>query len=229
MIAGFPFLTGRPLWSGLAAYYKLDGITDSSGNGNTLTNDFGVSFVAGKIGNAAQFGGTNWLESSSLDLSGLSEFTICFWVQHLDSIFDGDLNEVAGDWNAGVGPIIVAFGGLGQFEQYGFNSLGVEINTNFGKFSVFDTTQRNADYRFIAIRLNGDGLQLKINNENFITTAVSSGAILNTTEGAFYVGDGGDELPLADEDKLDAFGIWNRALSDSNILALYNNGNGKEI
>jgi hypothetical protein len=229
MIAGFPFLAGRPLWSGLAAFYKLDGLTDSSGNGNTLTNDEGVSFVAGKIGNAAQFNGENWLESSSLDLSGLSEFTICFWVQHLDVSDIDELNEVAGDWSAGSGPIIVAFSGLGQFDEYGFSSLGVQINTSLGAFTVFDPTQRNADWRFIAIRLNGNGLQLKTNNENWITTAVSSGATLDATEGAFYVGDGGDEIPLADEDKLDAFGVWNRALSDTNIVNLYNAGTGREI
>lgn len=228
MIAGFPFLAGRPLWSGLAAFYKLDGLTDSSGNGNALTNDNGVSFVAGKIGNAAQFDGTNWLESSSLDLSGLSEFTICFWVQHLDVSAD-ELNEVTGDWHSGVGPIIVTFGGLSQFSAFGFSSLGVRINTSLGAFTVLDATQRNADWRFIAIRLSESGLQLKTNSENWITTAVSGGATLDATEGAFYVGDGGDESPLADEDKLDAFGVWNRALSDSSILALYNNGTGREI
>lgn len=229
MIAGFPFLAGRPLWSGLAAFYKLDGLTDSSGNGNTLTNNNGVSFVAGKIGNAAQFDGTNWLESSSLDLSGLSQFTICFWVQHLDSSEEEQLNEVAGDWVSGSGPIVIAFGGIGQFQAYGFDSLGVRINTGLGAFTVLDPTQRNADWRFIAIRLSESGLQLKINNENWITTAVSSGATLDATEGTFYVGDGGDEAPLADEDKLDAFGIWNRALSDTNIVNLYNAGTGREI
>lgn len=228
MIAALPFINSQPAWSRLLAFYKLDGLTDASGNGNTLTNDNGVSFVAGKIGNAAQFDGTNWLESSSLDLSGLKEFTICFWVQHLDVSAD-ELNEVTGDWSAGAGPIVVAFGGLGQFSEFGFASLGVRINTSLGEFTVIDPTQRNADWRFIAIRLNGNGLQLKTNNENWITTAVSSGSTLDTTEGVFYVGDGGDEMPIADEDKLDAFGVWNRALSDSNILGLYNAGAGREI
>lgn len=228
MIAALPFINSQPAWSRLLAFYKLDGLTDSSGNGNTLTNDNGVSFVAGKIGNAAQFDGTNWLESSSLDLSGLSEFTICFWVQHLDSS-EEELNELAGDWSSGVGPIVVAFGGLGQFAAYGFSSLGVRINTSLGEFTVLDATSRNAGWRFIAIRLSESGLQLKTNNENWITTAVSSGATLGTTQGTFYVGDGGDAVPLADEDKLDAFGIWRRSLSDSNIVGLYNAGAGREI
>ena len=45
----------------LRAYYKLEGLTDSSGNGFDLTNNNTVTFGAGKFANAADFGssGTN--------------------------------------------------------------------------------------------------------------------------------------------------------------------------
>ncbi len=227
MIAGFPFITGRPLWSGLAAFYKLDNLNDSSGNGNTLTNIGGVDFVVGKIGDAAEFDGANYLESESVNLSELTELTICFWVRHEDSE-NNVLNEAAGDWDAGVGPIVIAFGGLGQYKLYGYSTLGVAINTE-EEFTVLDATPRNSDWRFIAIRYTGTSLQLKTNNEGWITTAVTGALGLAETNGYFRMGDGGDNVPIAEGGNLDAFGIWKRSLSDAEISLLYNNGNGREI
>ena len=228
MILGFSALQRTGLRDGLLAFYKLSDTSDSSGRGNTLTNNDGVTFVAGKIGNAAEFDGENYLETESVDLTGLTALTICFWVQHEDE--EGDvLNEVAGDWDAGSGPIFIGFGGLGQEVLYGYATLGVRINTSVDDFTVIDPTDRNSDWRFVAIRYTGTSLQLRTNNGAWITTVVTGSPPLDLTNGYFRIGDGGDGVPLADGDKLDAFGIWGRALSDAEIDALYNNGTGREL
>ena len=228
MILGFSALQGAGLRSGLLAFYKLSDTSDSSGRGNTLTNNDGVTFVAGKIGNAAEFDGENYLETESVDLTGLTALTVCFWLQHEDQE-ENVLNEVAGDWAAGSGPIVIAFSGLGQFQLYGYSTLGVRINTSVDGFTVIDPTQRNSDWRFIAIRYTGTSLQLRTNNEAWITTVDIESPPLNSTNNYFRIGDGGDDVPLTQADKLDAFGIWSRALSDAEIDALYNNGTGREL
>jgi hypothetical protein len=228
VILGFSALQRTGLRDGLLAFYKLSNTSDSSGRGITLTNDDGVTFVAGKIDNAAEFDGENYLETESVVLTGLTALTICFWVQHEDRQEDV-LNEVAGDWVAGIGPILITFGGLSQYDLYGYSTLAVRINTGDDNFTVIDPTDRNSDWRFIAIRYTGTSLQLRTNNEAWITTVVTGSPALDSSNGQFRLGDGGDDAPLAEEDRLDAFGIWNRALSDAEIDALYNNGTGREL
>ena len=68
------------LTDNLLAFYKLNDLTDSSGNGNTLTNNGDVTFSSGKIGNAAVFDGTNWLSSSENTAFGTSNLSVSMWV-----------------------------------------------------------------------------------------------------------------------------------------------------
>lgn len=216
------------LTDNLLAFYKLDNLTDSSGNERTLTNNGGVTFSSGKIGNAAEYDSSGWLYTNSLNLTNLQELTICFWVQHAD--VEGDtLNEVLGDWSAGSGPIFVGFGGITQYNETGYSTFGSVINTTEGSYTVIDNTARNSDWRFVVLRFGPQGFQLKTNNESWITTAVTGSPLLASSNGEFRVGDAGDSIPLASGDKLDAFGVWNRALSDAEIAELYNSGTGYEI
>jgi hypothetical protein len=69
----------------LVAFWKLDNLTDSSGNGNTLTNNGDAQFVTGKIGNCAITDGSNYLQNNSLSPTfnpngPEGEFTISCWV-----------------------------------------------------------------------------------------------------------------------------------------------------
>ena len=68
------------LTTGLQAFYKLDDETDSSGNGNTLTNNGNVSFASGKIGNAAVFDGGNRFLSIAAPITS-RPLTIAGWVK----------------------------------------------------------------------------------------------------------------------------------------------------
>jgi hypothetical protein len=68
----------------LRAYYKLENVNDSSGNGFTLTNNNSVGFAQGKFTNGADFGssGTNkGLTRATLILSSKtpSVLSVSFW------------------------------------------------------------------------------------------------------------------------------------------------------
>jgi len=71
--------------SGLVGWWKFDdgsGTTaaDSSGNGNTMNLVNGVSWVAGKIGDAISANGTNqYATAPAINLSGTSTVTVAFW------------------------------------------------------------------------------------------------------------------------------------------------------
>lgn len=66
----------------LKAYYRLQDVNDSSGNGNTLTNTGSVTFEAAKFGNGASgFSGTKYLHISSDFSIGGGNATIYFWIK----------------------------------------------------------------------------------------------------------------------------------------------------
>lgn len=66
------------------ALYRLSDVNDSSGNGNTLTNNNSVSFVSGKFGNCADYGSSNtnkFLGRAGISsLNGDTQLTFSTWV-----------------------------------------------------------------------------------------------------------------------------------------------------
>jgi hypothetical protein len=77
-LAGFPALE-----QGLVAYYQFEGAaTDSSGTGNNGTANANVSYVAGRVGQAAHFNGSSMIsvpDHASLDLT--TAMTFAAWVR----------------------------------------------------------------------------------------------------------------------------------------------------
>ncbi len=72
------------VWSGYRAVYHLDGLTDSTGNGYTLTNNNSVTLNAtGKLGGSADFtsGNTNKTLSTATDVGkSLTSYTYDMWL-----------------------------------------------------------------------------------------------------------------------------------------------------
>ncbi len=81
--------------SGLSGYWAFNegsGTTsaDSSGSGNTATLVNGVSWVAGKIGDAVSTNGTNqYVNVPNVNLSGTNAITVTAWVNRTYSISGG--------------------------------------------------------------------------------------------------------------------------------------------
>lgn len=70
-----------PLSSGLVGYWKMDessgNLTDSSGNGYTLTNNGATSFAAGRFGNASVHVPSTQYFSTASSISGVN--SVSFW------------------------------------------------------------------------------------------------------------------------------------------------------
>lgn len=75
--------------SGLVAYYKLEDTTDSSGGGNTLTNNNSVTFIPSKFNLGASLGTSNTNKSlsraSNLGIDG-GAVTISCWARILTQV-----------------------------------------------------------------------------------------------------------------------------------------------
>ena len=200
------------LESGLQAFYKLSDASDSSGNGNTLTNNGSVSFASGKLGNAAVFNGTNSLEKAPFDLG--QNFTVSFWA---------NLNEVI-DY----GWLLLQYGGFCIYtRQDGSIEVGDAISWNFATASGVVET--------------GVWKHYCLSVSNGVGTLYANNSVLGNSEGnaPLDLSDTGDRpFGIAGESvsnngyingSMDAVGIWNRALNSAEVAALYNSGNGLEL
>jgi hypothetical protein len=201
--------------SGLQAFYKLDDTSDSSGNGNTLTNNGDVTFSSGKIGNAATLDGTNWFTSNS---QITSEYTISGWFKSdttnsYTMLFNAKNNETSlASFVQLLGDGSVRFGS-GNYESSG-ELLYSGQNKNDNEWHFFCAVVGNNDTR---LYLDGDAFaSFGSQYSNFAFTEIAVGS---------YVDGSYDHLT----GQIDAVGIWNRALNSAEIAALYNSGTGYEI
>jgi hypothetical protein len=199
------------LTNNLLAFYKLDNTTDSSGNGNTLTNNGNVTFASGKLGNAAVFDGSNYLQATDSNLpSGQSSRTISCWYK---TTSNSEVN-------------VLAYG------AQSFNGGVVLYSQNDGKFifsqygdGIISTSSLN-DNNWHNIVVTYDGTNWILYVDGSINDQKAMGTDTQLTElligGAW--GGGGNF-----DGSVDAVGIWNRALSDAEVAELYNNGTGLEL
>jgi hypothetical protein len=202
VILGFPALQRVGLRSGLLAFYKLSDTSDSSGRGNTLTNNGGVTFVAGKIGNAAEFDGANWFD---FNLS-LNARTVSAWIKTEST---ESFNVIAEFSN-----VQLQFIDNGQLRVNGTGGdEAVGANANDGNWNhcvfVFSDNEN-------LVYLNGTKYTLSTTFQEMEAGVVTIGA---TPNGEFDKWEG----------LMDAVGIWSRALSEAEVSALYNNGTGREL
>jgi hypothetical protein len=206
------------LTDNLLAFYKLSDLSDSSSNNRTLTNNGNVTFASGKIGNAAAFDGSNYLYQNSLNAEINESLTILAWVYPESSSeikiagFDRSEQSIY----------------LGIINGQLFADVGTgAFNGAFDESNTLRTTINQ--WNFVGIRWNQTTKQWTtiVNSNTEILEkqdlSMIAGSILQTYIGA------GQAASNSFVGKIDALGIWNRALSDAEVAELYNNGTGLEL
>jgi hypothetical protein len=191
--------------SDLLAFWKLADTSDSSGNGNTLTNNNNVAFVAGKIGNAAEFDGSNSLtRSMSVDFS--DDFTLSLWCKPADVEDYGVMlfGQEGGRWN-------IAYTGDSS------------IDVNNGSAAFLNAAALPDQWHHVVTTRNSTTTKMWLNGEVVAQDDNQEVAAANT----IYLGSA-DEDTFRYTGLLDAVGIWERVLSDAEIAALWNGGSGLE-
>jgi len=202
----------------IIAYYKLDEATgtnaiDSVGNQNgTLLT--GVNWTAGKLNNATIHTDVNHgINLSHNDIFDLyNDFTVSAWIKTTDS--RGGRHIVFGRSNG------FAMGTDGNnYAMYYDRATGQKtgsINVSDGNWHhivvVRDATSNSAS-------LYTDGV-LDISNNNSQYSSQSNKA---TRIGSSADGDGIETF----DGSIDEVGIWNRTLTETEILYLYNSGNAR--
>lgn len=194
--------SGSSLSTNLQAFYRLSDTIDSSSNGRHLTNNNGVTFSSGKIGNAATFSGSNKL---SVGLTGFNnEFTFSCWVKRTST-------------SGASTPFIMGVSG-GPSLSYRASKLGGWYG---GIFEASGNWTLNTWYH-VAITNDSNGFKFYVNGS--LEHSASQKTIpANPT--VTFGGEGAGELI----GQIDAAGIWSRALTETEIGTLYGSGNGYEV
>lgn len=200
------------------AYWKFDessgDAADATGNGKTLTNQNNTPFVAGKLGNGADFE----RDSSHYFIRANDEFdnpsgTVSCWIKYESnpsvlSIMSTSINSgVQGfDFRVKEGNFLHGSFGAGPISVIGDTSLseGTFYLTTF----TWDTSRKE-------MFLNGesDG-----SDENDAT--ITSGHV------SLKIGTRADLIENFDG-IIDECGIWDTVLTNEQIESLYNSGNGR--
>lgn len=234
-VTSTPPITISTLLSGLLAFWPLNensGIRyDTSGNNRNLrdvNNNTGSS--VGKVLSAVQFTGTSNKTLSSqtvFPLGNNKPFTLSFWINYTAFTNPGTriitfnpTTQSNAEW-----------GIIQNTTQFvAFNNFGVPV-------TPLDTTiPANLlvpnSWNFVTITKNSNYVWKYYKNGILLVTSNSnSGTWFTEDNTAIFIGQNlhgftGDGPPNG---LIDAVGIWNRVLTDQEILELYNNGNGKEI
>ena len=195
------------LTDNILAYWKLDNdgsggvsLVDSTGNGNTLTNNGGVALGTGIIDGDAVFNGGDYLQTdNSFGFSG--DFTISIWS---NPNFTNYLNCFFGGTNAG------------SLQAY-FDSNTLQV-TNIGGGLLLNVTAPTGWNLLNIVRSGGvfsfyiNGLLVGTNNN---TTDYSDVYTFGNSFGNLFQG------------QLDEIGVWSRALTANEVFNLYyrNEGN----
>jgi len=202
-----------PLWNGLSAYYTADDTSnDAKGNFNgTLVN--GATYATGKIGSAFSFDGVNDYMSTATNspINSYFEHTYSCWVKPASNsigIFMGNGTSMLG----------VRPGRNLTFFQYYVNA---EVNT--GYILPLDTWA-HAAVTYKGNSFGSNNVLFYVNGSLVYTGTLSmpsgSSKVFLGSNGA---GTGGFYSGLLDE-----AGVWNRALTASEVTELYGAGAGKQ-
>lgn len=216
--------TGSSLLDGLVAYWKLDDsgspLQDAHTGNHDLTN-YGASLNQGsaKLGTCVTFAGDDYLDGGDTTFEITSAITVSCWVKATGTFAD--------------------FSGLVTNYYWTGDGFALLINTaRYPDWAVYnhDMTPDNAEITAAAEIGSGvwahlvgtfDGTTLRLYVDSVIdeTTVTWNHPISYDANSILTIGSRGDGLFLTGS--IDEVGIWNRALTQTEINELYNSGSGR--
>jgi len=202
------------LTSGLQAFYKLNDLTDSSGNNRTLTNNGNVSFASGKLGNAATFVGNqaeHYLSKSEI-ISDSSLVSIAGWCRYTAEGVAGYAFMLASE----TGRIDVVC------DSYQGGRLVLDTENDL---PICNMVPAQNEWHHFAIVVSAGVAKGYIDGALLGVQANSLSGAANLIIGSSVEWAGSGSI----YGQVDGLGVWNRALNDAEVAALYNNGNGLEL
>jgi hypothetical protein len=214
------------LLTGLAAFWKLEDLSDQGPNGLTLTNNNAATFVAGKIGNAVQLvaASNQFLsraDNAVLRASSSASIMASCWVKPTT------IQAVAGCMNKG-SPTFSTGGEWGLESVSGVWRLVLRNTGDSSSQGVNSTVTMTSGNWYHVLGwwdASGKTINISVNGETPVSLSFPTGGFSGTS--ALNIGywvAGGTRF----NGLIDAAGIWNRIPAAGESALLYNSGNGRE-
>lgn len=210
---------------GLAHWWPGDGHAGDIALGNHGALRNGVAFTTGKVGQAFNFDGTAFVEIANTNSLEPSTITAEVWVKKLGS--PGSLRYILSKGANGcfIASYAMYTGRTGGLSFYISDGLNFRASPDAGT-GIWDGSWHHVAGTFdgSAVRLYVDGVEVGSGNP----TSLSIGYGLPTNEG-FYIGDYRGTCDSPFKGAIDEVSIYSRALSDSEIRAVFNTGSAGKI
>lgn len=225
--------SGNGLLTNLQAYWAMDdaswGTRNSSVSGsNTLSDSVGsISAISGKINNSAYYDnafGGNWnaLFNGSPTVTLTGDWSITGWI-NINSVHVGDAQGIMSFQNAlGIGPFV-------WMDTDGAIILDSSMDAASITYPDYNT------WFHFAMTFNYSLFEFTTYiNSGFLDAKNASSNLIPCTEITMFNNPySGHGYPYPDDQpfngSIDEVGFWNRCLTQSDVNALYNNGNGKSF
>jgi hypothetical protein len=208
------------LTDGILAYWNLnnDGsggvsLLDSTGNGNTLTNNNGVTLGTGIIAGDAVFNGSDYLSTNNTIIPPSSDaFSVSLWCY------------LASGSNGGVLLSSATSGPNSLLIQYYGASAHAQIIADGGLIGQLNATAIFDAWVNYVLTYDSSGNAVWYQNGTAVDSGNYPGMGIDPN-GGLWLGRRWDGYNLIGQ--IDEVGIWNRVLSPTEVSKLYNNGSGK--
>lgn len=215
---------GESLNIGLIAYYPFESnADDASGNENHGAEYNGVSYIEGLCGQASKYDGIDdyiQVQSSDTYNPGNGDFTISIWakIPSIPTDEHGKLIEMQGQHD-GVWALISVE------KDSGLPTFGMKSGTHSSQTVVRGPSLEPGKwYHLVGVRENSDTLKFYINADApYSTTNSSLGNVdIHPGKGLFFGQDPRPDYSYFANATIDEARIYTRALSEEEILELYN-------
>lgn len=204
--------------SKLIAYWQLESTADSKGS-YTLTNNNTVTFTSGLVDNAGTFNGSNQSLNNN-SVWGASSYPRSYfgWVKFDTVASGGDQSIFA------IGDGSVHYYTLKLRDSDNKIVFRSNNNTDAGDVDTGITASASTWYFVGVVQHSATSVSLYVNNTKTNTTATTFSA----TVSQFYMGYLGRSSAWFLDGQIDEAGFCNGALTDDDMLLLYNSGAGRK-
>jgi hypothetical protein len=221
--------TSVKLDDGLVAHYEFeDNANDSSGNGNNGVEYGGVSYTDGVIGKAGSFDGIDdYIFISESDSLNVKKITMSYYIQTKDI----DIKNFDEEWQV-VNKERMYESAIKQYGEVSY-AFDTENDTKYPYWIWYGTDyiMENDNFHHIAITYDGNYVKSYINGHIISTKSIQGNGNIEYHKSNVSIGvrniDGyySDGIPFNwFKGQIDDLRIYNRALNESEIQALYELG-----
>jgi hypothetical protein len=215
----------NPLLTGLYAVYKGESNANDSLGTYNGTAQGGLTYTAGKSGNAFTFNGTNAyvsLPNNSLNLTG--DFSISLWMMRKSA---GQFKIFTNLWNGATpyGWELAISNGVLRF------AIGNGTSTVIANLSASSALSADV-FHLITITKSNTSLKIYINGTLNSSATYTNGTVVYSTThypmlGAWKYDNDPASGFIENGAKIDEVNVWNKELTVTEVTELYNSGTGK--